>query len=150
MHIQANTNYTLQGNFIYDNFIPSRTWLVYLFIMISGLGTCTGYLTKFQNGAVDLEVFYKKRYGKILPFFGFLLLIVVVIEHSIESIYEVSVEVMLLHGLLPNNTVSVLGVCWTLGVIFLFYLPFPAFSVLMKTKKRAWIALGLSLWLNFV
>ena len=61
MHIQANTNYTLQGNFIYDNFIPSLTWLVYLFIMISGFGICTGYLPKFQNGTVDLEVFYKKR-----------------------------------------------------------------------------------------
>lgn len=150
MHIQANTNYILQGNFIYDRFIPSLTWLVYLFLIISGFGMCTGYLTKFQNSAVDLELFYKKRYSKILPFFGFLLLIAVLVEHSMESVYEASVEVMLLHGLLPNNAVSTLGVCWTLGVIFLFYLLFPAFSVLMKTKKRAWVGLGLSLWVNFV
>jgi peptidoglycan/LPS O-acetylase OafA/YrhL len=150
MHIQANTNYILHGNFIYDRFIPSLTWLVYLFIMISGFGMCAGYLTKFQKGAVDLEYFYKKRYGKILPFFGFLLFIALIMEHSMESVYEASIELSLLHGLLPNNAVSVLGVCWTLGVIFLFYLLFPAFSVLMKTKKRAWVALLLSLWLNFV
>lgn len=150
MHIQANTNYALQGNFIYDSFIPSLTWLVYLFIMISGFGMCIGYLRKFHNGTINLEVFYKKRYRKILPFFGFLLLIAIVIEPSKESIYEASLELTLLHGLLPNNTVSVIGVCWTLGVIFLFYLLFPAFSVLMKTKKRAWLALGISLWLNFV
>lgn len=150
MHILANTNYTLQGNFIYDRFIPSLTWLVYLFLMISGFGMCTGYLTKFRNKTVDLESFYKKRYSKILPFFGFLLFIAVVMEHSIESFYEASIEITMLHGLLPNNAVSVLGVCWTLGVIFLFYLLFPAFSVLMITKKRAWMALGLSLWINFV
>lgn len=150
MHIQANSNYILQGSFFYDKFIPSLTWLVYLFLMISGFGMCAGYLIKFQNNTVNLESFYKKRYGKILPFFGFLLLIAVVMERSMESVYEASVEITLLHGLLPNNAVSVLGVCWTLGVIFLFYLLFPAFSVLMKTKKRAWIALGVSLWLNFV
>jgi peptidoglycan/LPS O-acetylase OafA/YrhL len=149
MHIRANTNYQLQGNYLYS-FIPSLTWLVYLFIMISGFGMCAGYLEKFQNGIVDLETFYKKRYGKILPFFGFLLVIALVMEHSIETVYEVSVEVTLLHGLLPNNAVSVLGVCWTLGVIFLFYLLFPAFSVLMKTKKRAWLSLFISLWINFV
>ncbi len=150
MHIQANTNYTLQGNFIYDKFIPSLTWLVYLFIMISGFGMCTGYLSKFQNNSVNLETFYKRRYAKILPFFGFLLIIAIVIEHNLKAVYEASVEFLLLHGLLPNNAVSVLGVCWTLGVIFLFYLLFPAFSVLMKSKKRAWISLAISLWISFV
>lgn len=150
MHILANTKYELSGNFIWDQLIPSFTWLVYLFIMISGFGMCAGYLSKFQNNTVNLDAFYKKRYKKILPYFGFLILIALVIEHSAESFYEASVELTLLHGLLPNNAVSVIGVCWTLGVIFLFYLLFPAFSVLMKTKKRAWIALGLSLWLNYV
>lgn len=150
MHIRANTNYFLNDNFIWKSVIPSLTWLVYLFIMISGFGMCSGYLTRFQNGAVDLEAFYKKRYHKILPFFGFLLLLAVGMECSVESVYEASVELTLLYGLLPNNTISVLGVCWTLGVIFLFYLLFPAFSVLMKTKRRAWGALGISLWINFV
>lgn len=150
MHILANTKYELSGNFIWDNLIPSFTWLVYLFIMISGFGMCAGYLSKFQNNAVDLESFYKRRYKKILPYFGFLILIAVVMEHSVSSVYEASVELTLLHGLLPNNAVSVIGVCWTLGVIFLFYLLFPAFTVLMKTKNRAWIALCVSLWINYV
>lgn len=150
MHILVNTKYQLSGNFIRDQFIPSFTWLVYLFIMISGFGMCAGYLTKFQNNTVDLETFYKRRYKKILPYFGFLILIALVTEHSMDSVYEASVELTMLHGLLPNNAVSVIGVCWTLGVIFLFYLLFPAFSVLMKNKKRAWAALAVSLWLNYV
>ena len=111
---------------------------------------CVGYLNKFQSGTVDLEAFYKKRYVKILPFFALLLVIALVMEHSISTVYEISIEILLLHGLLPNNAVSVIGVCWTLGVIFLFYLLFPAFSVLMKSKKRAWVGLAISLWIVFV
>ena len=150
MHIQANTKYHLSGNFFFDKAIPSLTWLVYLFLMISGFGMCVGYLNKFQRGIVNFEAFYKKRYEKILPFFGMLLAIAFVMEHSITTVYEISIEILLLHGLLPNNAVSVIGVCWTLGVIFLFYLLFPAFSVLMKSKKSAWVSLAISLWIAFV
>lgn len=42
------------------------------------------------------------------------------LEHSVSALYEISIEVLLLHGLLPNNAVSVIGVCWFLGVVFLF------------------------------
>lgn len=149
MHIEANTEYRLNGSFLFDRCIPSLTWLVYLFFIISGFGMCAGYLEKFWKGTIDLETFYKKRYRKILPFFGLLLLIAFVLEHSVSALYEISIEVLLLHGLLPNNAVSVIGVCWFLGVVFLFYLLFPAFSVLMKTKKRAWMSLFISLWIVF-
>lgn len=149
MHIQANTEYYLTGSFIFDKFIPSLTTLVYLFLMISGFGMCSGYLHKFLSGDIDIDAFYTKRYQKILPFFCVLLFIALIIEHDLSTVYEVSIEVLLLHGLLPNNAVSVIGVCWTLGVIFLFYLLFPAFSVLMKSKKRAWVSLAISLWVVF-
>lgn len=149
MHIQANTNYSISG-FVWERIIPSLTWLVYLFVMISGFGMCAGYLEKFQKGQIDLEEFYKKRYAKILPFFSFLIIIALIIEPSVSNLYEASIELMLLHGLLPNNALNVLGVCWTLGVIFLFYLLFPVFTVIVKTKKRAWVSLILSLWINFI
>lgn len=150
MHIQANTNYQLEGGFLFDKFIPSLTWLVYLFLMISGFGMCVGYLEKFKTGEVDLEKFYKKRYMKSVPFLASLLIIALIMEPNRSTFYEASIEVLLLHGLLPNNAVSVIGVCWTLGVIFLFYLLFPAFSVLMKNKKRAWSSLLISLWVVYV
>lgn len=69
MHIEANTEYRLNGSFLFDRCIPSLTWLVYLFFIISGFGMCAGYLEKFWKGTIDLETFYKKRYRKILPFF---------------------------------------------------------------------------------
>jgi peptidoglycan/LPS O-acetylase OafA/YrhL len=146
MHIQANTSYSIHGNIIYDKIIPSFTWLVYLFLIISGFGMCVGYLSKIQQGKIGLESFYKKRYRKILPFYSCLIIVAVLAEHNINAVYEGSIEILLLHGFLPNNAVSVLGVCWTLGVIFVFYLVFPAYTVLMKNKKRAWFSLGLSLW----
>lgn len=156
MHIKANTCYEIKG-FLYGPFIDSLTWLVYLFLMISSFGMCAGYLDRFQQNSrseakdiISLETFYKKRYAKILPFFGFLLIIALLFEPSIASFYEASLEITLLHGLLPNNYLNVLGVCWTLGVIFLFYLLFPAFTVLMKNKKRAWASLAVSLWINYI
>lgn len=149
MHIRANTSYEHMGAFVYDRIVDSFTWLVFLFFAISGFGMCFGYLDKFLIGEIDLETFYKRRYAKVLPFFGFLLLIAVIAEHSMAAVYEASVELVLLNGLLPNGETSVLGVCWTLGVIFLFYLLFPAYTVLMKTKKRAWLALFASLWIGF-
>ena len=149
MHIQANATYQIDGYF-YNTVILSWTELVSLFIMISGFSMCAGYLERFQTGTCDLESFYKRRYTKVLPFFAMLVLIALVMEHQPETWYEGSLELTMLHGLLPNNDVSVIGVCWTLGVIFLFYLLFPAYSVLLKSKKRAWIALGIALWVEFV
>lgn len=149
MHIKANTDYQLNGNYVFDKIIPSMTWFVYLFLMISGFGMCVGYLEKFQTGVINIEEFYKKRYIKVLPFFSMLILIDLVVEHNVSAIYEASIEILLLHGLLPNNTVSVIGVSWTLGVVFLFYLLFPAFSIIVKSKKRAWISLIISLWVTF-
>lgn len=112
MHVKANTDYTItQEDFIYHRFIPSLTWFVYLFLMISGFGMCVGYLSKFHSSQIDLEAFYKKRYAKILPFFSFLLLIAIVMEHDVTTLYEAAIEVTMLHGLLPNNAVSVIGVC---------------------------------------
>lgn len=36
--------------------------------------------------------------------------------------------------------ISVIGVSWTLAVIFVFYLLFPFFCFLLENKKRAWLA----------
>lgn len=149
MHIRANTTYNISG-WIWDVLVPSWTWFVYLFIMISGFSMCTGYLKKFNNNSVNLELFYKKRYSRILPFFSFLVIIAMILEHNISAFYEGTIEITLLFGLLPNNHLDVLGVSWTLGVIFLFYLLFPFFTVLLKNKKRAWIGFIISLWINYV
>ncbi len=93
--------------------------------MISGFGIFCGYYEKFKNGSIDLNSFYTKRYKKILPFFITLILIDVIMERSLDHVIQGLTEATLVFGLLPNNQPDVIGVCWTLGVIFLFYMLFP-------------------------
>jgi len=51
---------------------------------------------------------------------------------------------------LPNANINVIGVGWTLGVIFVFYLMFPFFVFLLKNKRRAWVALMISILLRII
>ena len=57
---------------------------------------------------------------------------------SKESMFDVFANLTLCQGLLPNAKISVIGVSWTLAVIFVFYMLFPFFCFLIGNKKRAW------------
>lgn len=148
MHIRANTAYEIYG-FIYDRLIASFTNFVFLFMVISAFGMCCGYFEKVIHNQISPEAFYAKRYRKILPFFAVLVLIDVIISPSKAAFIEGIADVSLLFGLFPNE-ISVIGVGWFLGLIFAFYLIFPFYCVLIKTRKRAWGAFGISLILNYI
>jgi len=137
MHIIANADYTLHP--VLRAIIESWTHFVPLFLMISGFGMFCGYYEYFKSGSIDLNSFYTKRYKKLLPFFLTLIVIDILMDRSTIHIIEGITEVSLVFGLLPNNELSVIGVSWTLGVIFLFYMLFPFIVYLCWTKKRAWL-----------
>lgn len=150
MHLQANNNYEITGYF-YNTVIPSFTNFVFLFMTVSAFGMCCGYYEKGMKQTISLSDFYAKRFKKILPFFGILVLIDVVLSPSRAALYEAFADLTLLFGFLPNaGNISVIGVGWFLGLIFVFYLCFPFFCVLLATKKRAWISFAVSLLYNFV
>ncbi len=150
MHIQANNNYEITGYF-YNTVIPSFTNFVFLFMTVSAFGMCCGYYEKVMNQTISLSNFYAKRFKKILPFFGVLVLIDVVISPSRAALFEAFADLTLLFGFLPNaGNISVIGVGWFLGLVFVFYLCFPFFCVLLANKKRAWISFAVSLLYNFV
>lgn len=144
MHIRANSSYAISGK-LYDVVIPNLTWLVYLFIMLSSFGMCCGYQRRFEEKTIDLEQFYKRRFAKMLPFFSILVLMSVVYDRTRDAIFEGIMECSLLFGLLPNNEMDTLGVSWTLGVIFLFYMLFPFFSFIFSNKRRSCLYLVLSI-----
>ena len=150
MHIQANNNYEITGYF-YNTVIPSFTNFVFLFMTVSAFGMCCGYYEKVMNQTISLSDFYAKRFKKILPFFGFLVFIDVALSLSRAALYEAFADLTLLFGFLPNaGNISVIGVGWFLGLVFVFYLCFPFFCVLLANKKRAWISFAVSLLYNFV
>lgn len=148
MHIKANTDYNISG-WIYNSFIPSLTDFVYLFMAISAFGMCYGYYDRVMSGNINWTDFYKKRYVKILPFFALLIFIDVLVERNFSSVMEGLTELTLLHGFIPQD-LTVIGVGWYLGTVFVFYLTFPFFCVLIEKKCRAWFALAVSLVLHFI
>nr|WP_321399000.1 acyltransferase [uncultured Desulfobacter sp.] len=147
MHVLANGKYNTSG-FIFDKLIPSFTQLVYLFMIISGFSLSCGYFAKFINNEITLEQFYSKRYAKIWPFFALLCLLDIIISPSMNSLYEVFANFTLCFGLLPNSQISVIGVGWFIGVVFVFYLLFPFFCFLLSSKRRAWFSFFVALILK--
>ena len=137
MHVLANGKYGI-GGFVFERLIPSFTNLVFLFMMVSGFGMCCGYYQEIIDQKISVEDFYKKRYIKIWPYFALLCALDFVISPSKESLFEVFANLTLCQGLLPNAKISVIGVSWTLAVIFVFYMLFPFFCFLIGNKKRAW------------
>lgn len=149
MHILTNGEYGI-GGFVFEQLIPSFTNLVFLFMMVSGFGMCCGYYQKFKDQKISVGEFYAKRYSKIWPYFALLCALDFVMSPSKSALYEVFANLTLCQGLLPNMNISVIGVSWTLAVIFVFYLLFPFFCFLLENKKRAWLALACAVIYNFV
>ncbi|MGN1129968.1 MAG: acyltransferase family protein [Ruminococcus sp.] len=148
MHIKANTNYSIDG-FTYNKIIPSLVNFVFLFMIISAFSMCCGYFDKVMNGTINWVDFYKKRYLRILPFFMLLIIIDLVMQFSTSSLMEGFAEITLLHGFIPK-TLSVIGVGWYLGIVFIFYLIFPFFCVLISKKSLAWISFAISMGLHYI
>ena len=149
MHVLANANFNLTG-FAFERMIPSFTNFVFLFMVISGFGMCCGYYDKVISNKINIADFYIKRYKKIFPFFALLSLIDFAFSPSIEAFYEVIANMTLCFGLIPNANISVIGVGWFLGVVFVFYLIFPFYCFLLSNKVRAWTAFFISCVVNIL
>lgn len=136
MHVFSNGNYSI--NSVASKVISPLGNLVYLFILISAFGMCCGYYERFKTNSISIDDFYKKRYMKIWPYFALLCFIDVMVSPSLGAICESFANLTLTFSLLPNSRMSVIGVGWTLGVIFLFYILFPFFVYLIWDRRRAW------------
>lgn len=150
MHVLSNGEYALSG-FVFTKLIPSLTNLVFLFMIISAFSMCCGYYEKICENKISLDAFYKKRFLKVLPFFGLLSLVDVIISPSKEALLELFANLTLCFGFLPKaGDISVIGVGWFLGVIFVFYIIFPFYCCLLKNKYRAWAVLVLAYLFNVI
>ena len=133
MHVLANGSYGLKG-FVFEQLIPSFTNLVFLFMIVSSFSVCCGYFDKIIRNQISPGDFYGKRYARIWPFFALLCILDFMISPSPNALYEVFANLTLCFGLLPNADISVIGVGWFLGLVFVFYLVFPFFCYLISNK----------------
>ena len=147
MHVSSNMGHPLTSE-IATNIIGSMTHFVKLFLILSGFGMCCGYYEKFKSGKVNLEKFYIRRFEKNLPFFA--LLVCIDTLFSIKTVLwrDVFSSLTMAFNLMPSHDMSVIGVGWTLGVIFVFYFMFPFYIFLLSTKKRAWFTVIICYILN--
>lgn len=137
MHVLTNITIKPSENYLTQILIPFFSDFTLLFMVVSSFSVCCGYYSKFKENKITPNIFYKKRYIRILPFFGFLCLLDFCLNPSIESFYQVYANLTLCFGLLPAHNIEVIGVGWFLGVVFLFYLLFPFFVFILDNKYRA-------------
>lgn len=169
MHYLANIDSSVSNGLksafplLYGSVIPFFTSFVYMFFTVSAFSMCCGYFNRFakkevlsSNGeklivsSFDTNSFYKKRYSRIWPFFALLVAIDVIMKPSISELYQAFADLTLAFNLLPNPDISVIGVGWFLGLVFLFYMIFPWFAFLLQTKKRAWFAMVIALAFHII
>lgn len=145
VHVAKNTGYQLDAIW-YTEVICKFESFVNLFFIISAFSMCCGYYERIKNGSISLDSFYKKRYKKIWPFFAILVCIDVVYSwEGPQTLADGFADLSLSFAFLPGNSISIVGVGWTLGVIFAFYMLFPFFVFLLWSKKRAWFVLVITL-----
>lgn len=150
MHVAANGCYRITG-FVFHCVIPSFTDFVFLFMTVSAFGLCCGYFDSMTNNQISLGAFYGRRFRKTIPFFGLLVLLDVALSPSADTLYEAFADLTLLFGFLPGaGNITVIGVGWFLGLVFVFYMLFPFFCVLLQNRRRAWLAFAVSLVYHFV
>ena len=124
---------------------------VSLFFILSGFSMCCGYYERIKNNEISLDKFYIRRYERILPFFALLVLIDLAVNLVLDggitvgNIAEAFADLTLMFGFYSTSGMSVIGVGWTLGVIFGFYILFPSFVYLIWNKKRAWLSLSITI-----
>lgn len=146
MHVLANGSFGLEG-YLPEIFIPKWGDLVFLFMVISGFSVCCGYYEGVVNHTISLEAFYKKRFIRVWPFFAVLCLLDFSMNPGVSMLYDLLMDLTLCFGLAPVK-LEVIGVGWFLGVVFVFYFLFPFICYLLSDKRRAWLAMGVSMLLG--
>lgn len=149
MHVLLNGNFKLKS-WLFSDLIPKFGNFVFVFLMLSGFGMCCGYYEKIKTNSISNKEFYSRRYKKIWPYFVLVCLIDVVMSPSVNSIYELFANMTLCQGLLPNPNISVIGVSWTLGVIFVFYMLFPFYCYLIDNRKKALLVIVVAFVFNIL
>lgn len=145
MHVLLNIGIKPSENYLTRIVIPWFTDYTLMFMVVSGFSLCCGYYERIRTGAITPNDFYKKRYMRILPFFACLCVLDFLVAPSIEQACQLFANLTLCFNFIPNANITMIGVGWFLGLVFVFYLLFPFFVFMLNNKRRAWISMVLAL-----
>lgn len=149
-HVWLNTQQLALDGFLFERVISWMGDFTFLFMMISGFSVCCGYYEKVKNGSISICEFYSKRVKKLWPVLLVMVILEIVVSPSRSSFYEGIMDLSLIFSLLPNPKIDVIGVAWTMGIIFVFYIFFPYFVYLMQNKRKAWMTTLSFLIIHFI
>ncbi len=147
MHVLSNIGVKPSENYLTEVLIPWFTDFTLMFMVVSGFSLCCGYYDRVKTGAITPNAFYKKRYMRILPFFACLCLLDFAMSPSVEQVYNLIANLTLCFNFIPNVQITMIGVGWFLGLVFVFYLMFPFFVFMLDSKRRGWTSLAIALTL---
>lgn len=145
MHVLSNIGVKPTMNYLTGTLIPWFTDFTLMFMVVSGFSLCCGYYDRVKTGAITPNVFYQKRYMRILPFFACLCLLDFVLSPGVEQVCNLFANLTLCFNFIPNAHIPMIGVGWFLGVVFVFYLLFPFFVFMLDSKRRGWFSLMIAL-----
>ena len=150
MHVLSNIGVKPSENYLTISLIPWFTDFTLMFMVVSGFSLCCGYYDRVKTGAITPNTFYKKRYMRILPFFACLCLLDLVMSPNMEQVYNLIANLTLCFNFIPNAQITMIGVGWFLGLVFVFYLLFPFFVFMLDNKRRGWVSFAIALTLACV
>ena len=117
---------------------------IYLLFLISGFGIFLAIMRHLKKIKIIWIIFIKR-------FSCFLLLLDILAERSFSYLIEGLTEATFVFGLLSNNQPDVIGVSWTIGVIFLFYMLFLFLYGYVGIRREHGLVLWSQLyWIFFV
>lgn len=123
---------------------------VQLFFILSSFSLMCGYFNKAWCDNFNWEFFYQKRILKLLPTFYFALILHLVLNiwsKTDTSVYSIIGTASLMYVLMPTNQESLVMAGWALGIEVIFYLIFPFFLIINRTKLRTLLTFIVSIML---
>lgn len=147
-HVYYNGKFSFT-KFRIGDIIMHLNAFVIMFFMLSAFGMCCGYYDKIKEGAISLKEFYLKRYVRIFPFLALMVILDLIYSgFSGQNVFESFSHITLYMGFVPYNEMHIVGVAWSMGVIFAFYIMFPFFVFMLWSKRSAWFFLAITLLLK--
>lgn len=125
-----------------DTLFSRSDCFVRLFFMLSGFSLMCAYYHKFCDGNFDTAFFLKRRALRLLPCFWLVELgwiLINWISGSPNNLEEIIGTASLLFALFPTGQNSIVSAGWSMGIQAAFYLVFPVFLVICKTKRNTWM-----------